>query len=234
MNISIQNISKFLFPSLVLIFAFCYLTNEALYRTLITEDSIVEWLSFLFLILSGFSSSVLAYRIKNRNNYFHWFFILFAGFCILAGFEEISWGQRVFGVETTEFFQKHSDQKEINLHNTFQGTVGIKTKHIALLVMFVYGVILPLLAKKRYDFIWLKERFLIIPPGFLVPGFLFATILMLDFQTGYEEEIGELFFSICFLLLIQWNHSVFFSKNAFGLIKHEEIQTLSVAHKRSA
>jgi hypothetical protein len=191
----------------VVIFAVLYLTNEPFYRDLINEDNIVEWLTFLFLLLSGLSSAHLANKIKHRYHYLHWFFIIFAGFCILAGFEEISWGQRVFGVESTEFFKQHSDQKEINLHNTFQGTVGIKTKHIAILVMFIYGVLLPWREKKGDSLIAkLKEQYLIIPPRFLIPGFLMATALMLDFQSGYEEEIGEFFFSICFFIMIQWNH----------------------------
>jgi hypothetical protein len=215
-NTALKNISKYLFPFLVLVFAVLYLTNEPYYRLLINEDQAVEWLTFLFLILSGFSSAVLANKIKHRYHYYHWFFILFAGFCILAGFEEISWGQRVFGVETTEFFQKHSDQQEINLHNTFQGTVGIKTKHIALLLMFIYGVILPWREKKKDAHVeWLKEHQLVLPPTFLIPGFLMATLLMLDFQTGYEEEIGEFFFSLCFFLMMQWNHYLQNTTNVF-------------------
>lgn len=205
--LSLPNITKYLFPGLVLIFAVFYLTNEPLYRLFISEDHVVEWLTFLFLILSGVSSAILAKRIKKRHDYLHWFFIIFAGFCILAGFEEISWGQRVFGVESNEFFKTHSDQQEINLHNTFQGTVGIKTKHIALLVLLIYGVILPWQERKGNKRIeWLKARHLIIPPTFLIPAFLMASLLMLDFQTGYEEEIGEFFFSVCFFIMIQWNH----------------------------
>jgi hypothetical protein len=188
------------------------------------EDHLVEWLTFLFLLLSGLSSAVLANYIKQRYNYFNWFFIVFSGFCILAGFEEISWGQRVFGVESTEFFLTHSDQKEINFHNTFQGTVGIKTKHIALLAMFIYGVILPW-REKRNDRIvgWLKAHYLIIPPAFMIPGFLMASALMLDFQTGAEEEIGEFFFSICFLLMIQWNHHLFKTGNTLASLSGDKM-----------
>lgn len=38
----------------------------------------------------------------------------------LMALEEISWGQRVLKIETTEFFHEHSDQKEINFHNVMQ------------------------------------------------------------------------------------------------------------------
>jgi hypothetical protein len=162
--------------------------------------------------------------VQNKNQI--QFFISFSAFCVLAGFEEISWGQRVFQVESTEFFKTYSDQKEINMHNTFQGTVGIKTKHIALIAMFIYGVIFSWRQDKDKLFYWLKSKKLIIPPTFLIPGFLMATVLMLDFQTGHEEEIGEFFFSICFLLMILWNHNVFSSdveelSNKLRLVKQK-------------
>lgn len=140
---SIPKWGVYIFPALTLIFALFYLIDESRYRYLIMEDSIVEWLTFAFLIAAGILSLVIAVKIKRRHRYFHWFFILFFGFNLLAGFEEISWGQRVFGVETTGIFHKYSDQNESNLHNTFQGLFHITTKHIALLALLFYGTIFP-------------------------------------------------------------------------------------------
>ncbi len=196
----------YLFPVLTLIFAAFYLIDEAFYRSIIKEDSIIEWLTFAFLIAAGFVSLTIASKIWMKHQYLHWFFILFFGFNILAGLEEISWGQRVFEVETTGVFQKYSDQNEINLHNTFQGIFRIKTKHIALIVLFIYGSILPgLMREYNLKNSKMPLRQLIIPPLFLRMGFTIASILMLDFQTGHEEEIGEFFFSICFFIMMLWN-----------------------------
>lgn len=203
---SIPKLGMYVFPFLTLIYILLYFLNESLYRHLIKEDSITEWLTFLFLIVAGFLSFLIALRIKTKHGYFHWFFILFFAFNILAGMEEISWGQRVFGLETTGVFKEHSDQNEINLHNTFQGIFQIKTKHIALVVLFVYGVILPwLMQNKKKETSNMLLRQFIFPPIFLSGGFLIASILMLDFQTGHEEEIGELFFSLCFFIMMLWN-----------------------------
>ncbi|MEJ7694810.1 hypothetical protein [Daejeonella sp.] len=200
----------YIFPVLTVIFAILYLADENLYRSLIMEDSSIEWLTFAFLIAAGFLSLTVAVKIKRSHDYLHWFFILFFGFNLLAGLEEISWGQRVFEVETIGVFHKYSDQNEMNLHNTFQGLVHIKTKHIALLVLFFYGSILPWLMRNR-DL--RQEKFplqqFIIPPVFLRLGFTLGAILMLDFQTGYEEELGEFFFSICFFIMMLWNLELF-------------------------
>ncbi|HEY1024335.1 MAG TPA: hypothetical protein VGE26_04175 [Sphingobacteriaceae bacterium] len=187
-------------------FAILYILNEPLYRAIISEDHLVEWLTFAALFSAGMVSLWVAWQIKLRYHYLHWFFILFLGFNLLAGFEEVSWGQRVFGFSSNEFFQEYNDQKETNLHNTFQGILQIKTKHLALLVLFIYGVIMPWLKQRNKLPQYLVERYqFIIPPVFLRIPFLLGTVLMLDFQTGYEEEIGELYYSLCFLILMLWN-----------------------------
>lgn len=200
----------YIFPVLTVFFAAVYLTDEDLYRHLIKEDSVIEWLTFSFLIVAGLLSLVVAVKIKIQHHYLHWFFILFFGFNFLAGMEEISWGQRVLEIETTGVFHKYSDQNEINLHNTFQGLLNIKTKHIALLVLFFYGSILSGMMRNRN---LRQEKFplqqFIVPPLFLRLGFTIGVILMLDFQTGHEEELGEFFFSICFVIMMLWNLELF-------------------------
>lgn len=205
----IPKLGLYLFPVLILVFIVLYLTNESLYRQTIKEDSIVEWLTFVFLLAAGLVSLIIASGIRTKHHYIHWFFILFFGFNLLAGFEEISWGQRVFDVETTGVFHKYSDQNEINLHNTFQGIFQIKTKHIALIVLFIYGSLLPGLMRSRKSPDNLLLRQFVIPPMFLRGGFTIAAILMLDFQTGHEEELGEFFFSLCFFIMMLWNLTLF-------------------------
>ena len=64
--------------------------------------------------------------------------------------EEISWGQRVFAIEPGEFFRTYSDQNEINLHNVMQQYLSqeyalTQTRRLAALVLFLYGVIFPVL-----------------------------------------------------------------------------------------
>lgn len=206
----------FLFTVLTVLFAGLYLFNEQAYRQITSEDNLVEWLTFAGLFFAALVSFFIAWRIKKRYHYYHWFFILFFAFNLLAGFEEISWGQRVFDIRSGEFFMQYNDQQETNLHNTFQGIVHIKTKHIALLVLFVYGVILPwLMQKNKLPNLQEKYQF-ILPPGFLKFPFVAGTILMFDFQTGYEEEIGEFYFSLCFLFMMLWNRRLLKQTSIFA------------------
>ena len=157
-------------------------------------------------------------RVKKRYGYIHWFFLLFFVFNILAGLEEISWGQRLFDLKTEGVFAEYSDQNEINFHNTLQGLLMVKTKHIAMYALFIYGVIFPWLIRLgRVNGTWFNNRQMIIPPGFLSVGFLIASLFMIDIPTGQEEEIGELFYSICFLLMMMHNLNLSRRTNFFNL-----------------
>lgn len=219
---AVEKATPYIFSSLSIIFILLFFVDRPLYHAIIREDSMAEWLTFVFLVATGVVSLITALKIKKRYGYLHWFFLLFSGFNILAGLEEISWGQRVFGMETKGVFAKYSDQNEINLHNTMQGLLRVKTKHIAMYVLFIYGVIFPwLINKGKISSKRLQKYQVIIPPSFLRGGFLIASLLMIDIPTGHEEEIGEFFFSICFFLMLLFNLYLSKATNTFSLADHE-------------
>lgn len=222
---SLVKFSRWVFLVLTILFILFFISNKQLYLSLIQEDSAAEWLTFAFLIIAGVVSLVVALKIRRQYHYLHWFFWLFFAFNIFAGFEEISWGQRIFGMKTEGVFAKYSDQNEINLHNTLQGMAKVKTKHIAMYALFVYGVILPwLISKKKISGNWLARHHIIVPPIFLTSGFLIATLFMIDVPTGNEEEVGELLYSLCFVLLMLHNlHLV----NHSGVFEPEGLESRS-------
>jgi hypothetical protein len=135
--------------------------------------------------------------------------ILFAAFSALMALEEISWGQRALELEPSAFFQEHSDQQEINIHNVVQHYLKrhdypiTKTRKIAALVLVVYGVVLPILNAFERPKALLRRLRLVVPPPALMLGFLLGALLAwFDWPTRREEEIGELLFSLCFAMLV--------------------------------
>jgi hypothetical protein len=213
-----EYISRSVFWILTVIFVILLITNRKSYFSIIYEDSLVEWLTFAFLIATGVISFITGLYIKKRFGYIHWFFMLFFVFNILAGLEEISWGQRVFDLKTTGVFAEYSDQNEINFHNTLQGLLMVKTKHIAMYALFIYGVIFPWLIRSgKVNSKWVNDHQLIIPPRFLSIGFFIGSLFMIDIPTGQEEEIGEFFYSICFLLMMLHNLNLSAKTNFFNL-----------------
>lgn len=142
------------------------------------EDGVVEYGTAIALLIS----SVVLFRnglsIKGRAGTlavgltFFYSLLFFFG----AG-EEISWGQRIFGWETSEAMKEINRQDETNLHNIEIGGVAL-TKHlfgpVLTIVILLYLVALPLLYRRAA---WVQKMAdtLAIP----VPGLRHAAIALI-------------------------------------------------------
>ncbi|MEX0896131.1 MAG: hypothetical protein WDZ94_04335 [Patescibacteria group bacterium] len=94
-----------------------YLQNQVLFMWLIDEDSVVEWLQFLLLIVVSGCSVGLARYFWSRETTLSILFILAAvGSFFIAG-EEISWGQRLLDIATPDSWIEINIQNETNIHN---------------------------------------------------------------------------------------------------------------------
>lgn len=88
----------------------------------------MEWLTFVALLMMSAFSFITSYALSRSEMASTakrvW---LFLGFLFLFGaMEEISWGQRVLGIESPQWFLKHNKQGETNVHNLLIYGVGIK------------------------------------------------------------------------------------------------------------
>jgi hypothetical protein len=183
--------------------------GTTLYLKLLSEGGVVEELTAILLGVAALIALRAFFKVPETLRWSRPFLVLFALFAILMGLEEISWGQRVLQIETGEFFQKYSSQKEINVHNVVapylrrHGYAVRTTSQIAAIVLFTYGVILPTLSAFRGPRALFRKFRLIIPPPALMVGFFFGSLLAwFDWPTGEDEELGEFLFSLCFVLLV--------------------------------
>ena len=133
-------------------FYFFY-TNRPRFENYIKEDGIAEWLTVAGLLLGSlvcFSRFVKLFRKRSK-----WFLLVTFGlglFLFFAAGEEISWGQRILGIETPEYFQQHNAQQETNLHNLIVG--GVKLNKLIFSVILVgllsvFMIIVPVLYQKN-------------------------------------------------------------------------------------
>ena len=197
-----QFLSIIIWPVLLLVFWGANRIDPYYYVTLAKEDNLVEWATVFFFVLAGIFSFVIFFRSKKRSD---WFFLLFGIGCMLFALEEISWGQRIFGLESSKFFLENSDQQEINIHNVVNEWFSVRTKNIAALVFFIYGAVFPLAALNHHIRNFVKKWGILIPPLILIPGFVLASFLTVDlFFTGQDEEVAELFFSMLLFLTISF------------------------------
>lgn len=108
---------------IVALYGLVWLPAETL-RSLIREDGIIENLGALLFLAGGVLFLIRFWRPQEdraidrgkraKRNYF----CLAIGLALIVGAgEEISWGQRIFGIDTPAFLKEVNRQGELNLHN---------------------------------------------------------------------------------------------------------------------
>ena len=130
---------------------------------------------------------------------------LFVALFLFAAGEEISWGQRIFGVESSEFFIENNAQGETNLHNLVVGEKKINKiifSQLLFLVMFIYLIITPILFRKYKWFKDLANKFAVpIVKWHHTIAFLVATVFVALNPASRKWEVYELAFGAIFFLI---------------------------------
>lgn len=211
---------------LAFFFIFLKVKFNNVYTKIIQEDNLIEYaevvvyfLSFLFAFIAAISFFETKHKLCGL-----FYLVLCILFVFICG-EEISWGQRIFGIKSPEYFLEHNVQKEINLHNL--NMIHNPAYLIYFLVGFLGAFAWMLLPKKinaKYNF---AARFFI-PEWFLTFYFLpvFITylcyclygfsILFLgvkpfcigdgSFIVWRDQEPAELILSLGFLFFVVTNY----------------------------
>ena len=164
----------------------------------VREDGWVEYLTALFLILCAILLGINAVKALKRADKKQVLFYTLASLVFIFGCgEEISWGQRIFGIQSGEYFMANNYQGETNLHNLKIDGVDLNILIFSKL-MFValvsYFVLLPLLAWKTKSI-----RKLVVDFGVPIPRlhhimmFFVTNIAVLTLiQMKKESELHEL------------------------------------------
>jgi uncharacterized membrane protein YhaH (DUF805 family) len=159
------------------------------------------------MVLAAILSWIKAFQARKTGNPYIWFFILFGIACMLFALEEINWGQRIIGFETTEFFLEKSDQPVINVHNVINRQFNVRTKHVAAWALVTYGFLLPLAALQPHIRLTVERLRLLLPPLILAFSFLLSAFLTSDrFFGGRMEELAELLLSMGLFMCILWEY----------------------------
>jgi hypothetical protein len=156
--------------------AFCLVVlwaiHQPAYMLIAREDSILEWLQFSCFLIASIVGFQVGRRLLKRGELpLGLFFLAFGlAFLFVAG-EEITWGQRILGLETPADIAARNVQDEINIHNLS----GIRALFQAgMILLALYGAIAPWVARARSDDPRLDSLRPLIPPLFLTASFLVA------------------------------------------------------------
>ncbi|MEP4194210.1 MAG: hypothetical protein ABJL99_01090 [Aliishimia sp.] len=158
------------------------------------EDGLFEWATAIALLLG---SVVCLTRVKLANKARIFALVSAFGAVILffgAG-EEISWGQRLIGWESGDFWLENNDQAETNLHNLVVGEVKINKLlfGVALTLAFVlYFAVLPLLHHRGASVsAWADRWGVPVPKWHHGVAFIVSLIVMTLVPTSRSAELGE-------------------------------------------
>lgn len=172
------------------------------------EDGYIENISALMFFISGIVATFIAFRSKRLLAPRIVYGILAFLFFFTVG-EEISWGQRIFNLETWEIFNESNVQNENNLHNLF----GYMFDHVFIAGVFIVGFAIPFITKYN-RFIRRLWRHFSLPIASLGLALGFLIISLMHHYTIYKifneqpylriAELRELLTSIAlFLLMIE-------------------------------
>ena len=131
-------------PVAALIFSEIWqVTGPDRYARIFYEDGPAEVTQAIFYLASSLLAAVIGLRLKSLS--YRWLgllYILFAAIIAVFAMEEISWGQRLLGFGTPDYFDRNNMQREVNLHNLdsigFDGEFGfVVNAAIAITVLYI-------------------------------------------------------------------------------------------------
>ncbi len=171
----------------ILYYAYGFFPLDARHQ-IAKEDSLAENFQFLFLLLSGIFSLIISAKMRTKRVILSVIFaVLSLGLFFVAG-DEISWGQRILGLETPESVVLVNAQDEISVHNHvwFHGETPYAFMLVGLYgssMWFVYKVFKKSLQK-------IPNIAVFIPPACAFP-FFFAGFFYNFYTSLGDHTIGD-------------------------------------------
>jgi hypothetical protein len=168
------------------------------------EDGIVEYSTAILLFCASLTLVGLAFRNSGYRRILLGVYAL--AFFFAAG-EEVSWGQRIFGWESGEFWQQNNYQNETTLHNLVVGDVHLAEEvfgNALSVILLCYLVVLPLVypiaawARTFCDVLAVP-----VPPKYIAVLALGWTVLIVWIDLPRNWEVYEFAFSVfaCLIFL---------------------------------
>ncbi|MFQ5529206.1 MAG: hypothetical protein ACE5FP_02565 [Gemmatimonadota bacterium] len=190
-------------------------SDPAAFRVLAREDGPIEWLAVVGYVLIGGLWLHRAVSLRSHRP------ALFVSLAMLYGLvflsfaaEEISWGQRIFAFESGEFFERHNDQRETNLHNlVLDGTsVNRVLSKVAALVGVIYALVLPVVYESNIRLRkWIDRLAIPVPRLRQVVAILLVGLLVALTPSRRNHELTEsaLPFIVLLVFLYPRNEALF-------------------------
>lgn len=171
------------------------------------EDGVLESLSAIFYFVAA-ATFVLGF--KNRTAPLRFWCLFFAVLMFLVGGEEISWGQRLFGIATPDSLSTVNVQDEFNIHNIDGIHQHVRLAGVAFISLFCFLIpITNRLSKslQRFYSRWGIPMFPFNTMWLVLLSLLFMTVpRVMNLQNTFAlDEIGEFLLSFAWIPFALYN-----------------------------
>ena len=193
-----------IFSSIIVSTVFLFYYSSSVYNLFVEEDGIIEYsTAVLLLSVSIYFINKLLRKskvISSKNIGI----ILFSTIFFFGFGEEISWGQRIFNIETPLFFSENNLQSETNIHNLMIGGVKLNKlifTNVLFFIFLFYFLAVPYLYTKSNNVKSIINRFSIVIPKYSQSIiFICSTIIIYIFDHDRVSEIWECLFAFTMLI----------------------------------
>ncbi len=165
---------------------------------LFPEDQYFENVAAISLFLTSFMffyAFLLTLRLQSRDVFFRMKLMALLGLALIAFFgagEEISWGQRIFNIQTPEALARVNVQEEITVHNIEINGYSIPFETLFDLFWLTFTIIIPLAGIYNKPFRQFGNKLFFILPldiGFLfLFNYLWAKAAEAIYVSGYSFD----------------------------------------------
>ncbi len=201
--------------------------NEPSFRYEFTiEDGFVEWCTVVVLFITMVVCAKRFWRLRQvRSGLFLTVTALLTLLCLFGAGEEISWGQRIFGIETPGYLKDRNAQGELGLHNLVVEINGERVKinklifgtGLAIALSIYVFIATPLYRRNDRVRSFFNQIAAPMPRNYHIIGYLFvvATVELL-IDSGKRGEMTEFAGSIVFALnvIYPYNPEIFDPKRS--------------------
>lgn len=182
-----------------------------------TEGGFIEYgTSLAFLLSAVFAIPIARFFMACKDKFLGYSYYLIAAGTFFVGMEEISWGQKLIGFESTEFFRNYNSQEEITLHNLIWVNEYLdKGLMFVALIAGMSWLTYSLISKAKHNY---RVKF-IVPRWFFASFFLIVSIFfyLVEYIEIWNADIENLQESV--ELIFSLGGFAFVLSNFFALDK---------------
>ncbi len=201
-------------------FVWSYIDHASFKLYFVIEDGFTEWSTVVFLLIGLYVCVQRVWLLKaQRGRLFIFMTTLLALFFLFGAGEEISWGQRIFNVESSEFFIQNNSQGETNFHNLIVNDTKINKvifgRGIGILLLLYLLVLIPLYRSKDGVKRVVDKLAIPIAQNYQVAAYIILLILVQGLMASSKKgEMLEFAGSVIFLLNVvyPYNKAIFEAK----------------------